>query len=212
MTNWFAKMSCRNTKKPTKAKWFLGEECAENADVEWKGRVPRMSWIMNDKIKRWGITWRDSTPTNTSVSLGINGDLGSTLMMSHNMTLLALREVQDKFFPFALVALVAVVVTPKPKKTQNSPLNPLKTIEVSNGDPRRSCEVSNSEKIWFLLFFLHFLSFLNNLESILDRIPETTGNSVLVSFLSWFDLPLLNTSKGFPLIFRAAGFTAPPGT
>ena len=108
MTDWAAKMSCRNTKKPTKAKWFLGEECAENAAVKWKGRVPRMSWIMNDKIKRWGITWRDSTPTNASESLGINGDLGSALMMSHGMTLLSLREVQDEFFPFALAALVAV--------------------------------------------------------------------------------------------------------
>ena len=108
MTDWSAKMSCRNTKKPTKAKWLLGEECEENAAVEWKGRVPRMSWIMNDKIKRWGITWRDSTPTNASVSLGINGDLGSVLMMSHGMTLLALKEVQDEFFAFALAALVAV--------------------------------------------------------------------------------------------------------
>ena len=76
--------------------------------MEWKGCVPRMSWIMNDKIKRWGITWWDSTPTNASVSLGINGDLGSALMMSHGMTLLVLREVQDEFFPFALAALVAV--------------------------------------------------------------------------------------------------------
>ena len=101
-------MSCRNTKKPTKAKWLLGKECAENADVEWKGRVPRMSWIMNDKIKQWRITWGDSTPTNTSVSLGINGDLGSALMMSHGMTLLVLREVKDEFFPFALATLVAV--------------------------------------------------------------------------------------------------------
>ena len=101
-------MSCRNTKEPTKAKWLLSEECAENAAVEWKGRVPRMSWIMNDKIKRWGITWRDSTPTNASVSLEINGDLGSALMMSHSMILLALREVQDEFFSFALATLVAV--------------------------------------------------------------------------------------------------------
>ena len=76
--------------------------------MEWKGRVPRMSWIMNDKIKRWGITWRDSTPTNALVSLGINGDLGSTLMMSHGMTLLTLREVKDEFFAFAIAALVAV--------------------------------------------------------------------------------------------------------
>ena len=67
-----------------------------------------MSWIMNDKIKRWEIISQDSTPMNTSVSLGINGDLGSALMMSHDMTLLALREVQDEFFPFALVALIAV--------------------------------------------------------------------------------------------------------
>ena len=101
-------MSCRNTKKPTKAKWLLGLECAENAAVEWKGRVPRMLWIMNDKIKRWGTTWQDSTPTNASVSLGINGDLESALMMSHGMTLLALREVQGKFFPFALAALIVV--------------------------------------------------------------------------------------------------------
>ena len=101
-------MSCRNTKKPTKAKWLLGEDCVENIDMEWKGHVPRMSWIMNDKIKRWGITWRDSTPTNASVSLGINGDLGSALMMSHGMTLLALREVKDEFFAFAVAALVVV--------------------------------------------------------------------------------------------------------
>ena len=59
--------------------------------------------------------------------------------------------------------------------------------------------------------FLPFLSFLNNLESVSDRIPETTVSSVPVSFLSWFDLPLLNTSEGFPLIFRAAGFTTPLG-
>ena len=42
------------------------------------------------------------------MSLGINGDLGSALMMSHGMTLLALREVHDEFFPFALATLVAV--------------------------------------------------------------------------------------------------------
>ena len=34
--------------------------------------------------------------------------MGSTLMMSNGMTLLALREVKDEFFPFAIVALVAV--------------------------------------------------------------------------------------------------------
>ena len=73
-----------------------------------EGRVPQMSWIMNDKIKRWGITWRDSTPMNASVSLGINGDLGSASMMSHGMTLLPLREVKDEFFAFAVAALVAV--------------------------------------------------------------------------------------------------------
>ena len=95
-------------KKPTKAKWLLGKDCPENVDVEWKGRVPRMSWRMNDKIKRWGITWRDSTPTNASVSLGINGDVGSALMMSHGMTLFVLKEVEDDMWPFALAALIAV--------------------------------------------------------------------------------------------------------
>ena len=42
------------------------------------------------------------------MSLEINGDLGSALMMSHGMTLLALREVKDDFWPFALATLVAV--------------------------------------------------------------------------------------------------------
>ena len=63
---------------------------------------------MSDKIQRWGIIWRDSTPTNPNVSLGINGDLGSAIMMSHDMTLLALAEVQDDIFPFALVAFLVV--------------------------------------------------------------------------------------------------------
>ena len=63
---------------------------------------------MNDKIKRWRITWRDSTPTNASVSLGINVDLGSVLMMSHSMTLLMLKEVKDDYLPFSLAALIAV--------------------------------------------------------------------------------------------------------
>ena len=40
--------------------------------------------------------------------LGINGDLGSALMMSHGMTLLALTEVEDDMWPDALATLVAV--------------------------------------------------------------------------------------------------------
>ena len=42
------------------------------------------------------------------MSLGINGDLGSALMMSHGLTLLALREVKDELFAFAVAALVAM--------------------------------------------------------------------------------------------------------
>ena len=67
-----------------------------------------MSWRMNDKIKQWRITWRDPTPTNAAVSLGINGDLGSTLMMSHGMSLLALTPVKDNMWPDALAPVVAV--------------------------------------------------------------------------------------------------------
>ena len=63
---------------------------------------------MNDRINRWGTTWRDSTSTNAAVSLGINGDLGLAIMMSHGMTLLALTPVKDKMWPDALVALVVV--------------------------------------------------------------------------------------------------------
>ena len=63
---------------------------------------------MSDKIQRWGITWRESTPTNPDVSLGINGDVGTAIMMSHNMALLAMSEVMDELLPFALVALLAV--------------------------------------------------------------------------------------------------------
>ena len=99
---------CRAAKKPTNAKWLLGDEYEMEIDIEYKGVQPRVAWRMSDKIQRWEITWRDSTPTNPDVSLGINGDLGSAIMMSHGMTLLALSEVQDKLFLFALVAFVAV--------------------------------------------------------------------------------------------------------
>ena len=67
-----------------------------------------MTWRMSDKIKRWGITWRDSTPTNPAVSLGINGDLGSAIMMSHGMTLLALNSTSDEQWGNPLAALLAV--------------------------------------------------------------------------------------------------------
>ena len=63
---------------------------------------------MNNKIKRWGITWRDSTPTNVAVFLGINGDLGLAIMMSHRMTLLALTLIEDETWPDALAALIVV--------------------------------------------------------------------------------------------------------
>ena len=99
---------CRTTKKPTKAKWLLGDEYEIEIDIEYKSVQPRAAWRMSDKIQRCGITWRDSTPTNPNVSLGINGDLGSAIIMSHGMTLLALAEVEDNIFLFALVALLAV--------------------------------------------------------------------------------------------------------
>ena len=101
-------MSCRNTKKPTKAKWLLGEDYPTVVDIESKGFHPRMTWRMSDKIKRWGITWRDSTPTNPVVLLEINGDLGSAIMMSHGMTLLALTSTPDKRWENALAALLVV--------------------------------------------------------------------------------------------------------
>ena len=77
-------------------------------NIECKGVQPRMAWRMSDKIKRWGITWRDSTPMNPDVSLGINGDLGSAIMMSHGMNLLALGPVDDEMWLDALAALIAV--------------------------------------------------------------------------------------------------------
>ena len=101
-------MYCRNTKKPTKAKWLLGEDYPTAVDIESKRCCPRMTWRMSNKIKRWKITWRDSTLTNPVVSLGINGDLGSVIMMSHGMTLLALTSTTDKRWANALAALLAV--------------------------------------------------------------------------------------------------------
>ena len=77
-------------------------------DIEYKGIQPRVAWRMSDKINCWGITWRDSTPTNPDVSLGINGDVGTAIMMSHGITLLAMLGVADELFAFALVALLAV--------------------------------------------------------------------------------------------------------
>ena len=47
-------------------------------------------------------------PTNPDVSLGINGDVGSAIMMSHGITLLVMSEVKDEVFAFALVALLTV--------------------------------------------------------------------------------------------------------
>ena len=99
---------CRAAKKPTKAKWLLGDEYEMKIDIEYKGIQPRAAWRMNDKIQRWGIIWRDSMSTNPDVSLGINGDVGTAIMMSHGMTLLAMLEVTDELFPFALVALLVV--------------------------------------------------------------------------------------------------------
>ena len=101
-------MYCRNTKKPTKAKWLFGEDYPTAVDIESNGCRPRMTWRMSDKIKRWGITWRDSTPTNPAVSLGINGDLGFAIMMSHGMTLLALTPTTDGRWINALATLLAV--------------------------------------------------------------------------------------------------------
>ena len=99
---------CRATKKPTNAKWLLGDEYEMEIDIEYKGVQPRVAWRMSDKIQHWGITWRDSTPTNPDVSLDIDDDLGSAIMMSHGMTLLALSKVTDELFPFVLVALLAI--------------------------------------------------------------------------------------------------------
>ena len=48
----------------------------DGIDIECKGLVPQMAWRMSDKIKHWGITWKDSTLPNPDVSLGINGNLG----------------------------------------------------------------------------------------------------------------------------------------
>ena len=99
---------CRNTKNPTKAKWLLGDEYKMEINIECKGIVPRMAWRMSNKIKHWGITWKDARPTNPNVSLGINGDLGSAIMMSHGMTLLALAPVDDEMWLDVLAALVTV--------------------------------------------------------------------------------------------------------
>ena len=100
--------SSRNSKKPTKAKWLLRKDYPIVVDIEPKECRPRMTWRMSDKIKRWGITWRDSTPTNPTVSLGINGNMGSAIMMSYGMTLLTLTSTTDERWENALAALIAV--------------------------------------------------------------------------------------------------------
>ena len=43
-------LSCKNTKKPTKAKWLLGEEYPTKIDIECNECGPWMSWRMSDKI------------------------------------------------------------------------------------------------------------------------------------------------------------------
>ena len=91
-----------------KAKWLFGEDYPIAVNIESKGCRPRMTWRMSDKIKRWGITWGDSMPTNPAVLLGINGDMGSAIMMSHGMTLIALTSTPDERWENALAALLAV--------------------------------------------------------------------------------------------------------
>ena len=98
----------RAAKKPTKAKWLLGNEYEMELDIEYNGIQPRAAWRMSDKIHRWRITWRDSTPMNPDVFLGINGNVESAIMMFHGMTLLAMLVVKDEVFAFPLVALLAV--------------------------------------------------------------------------------------------------------
>ena len=63
---------------------------------------------MNNKIRRWRITWRDSTPTNSAVSLGMNGEISSIVMMLHGMTLLALTLIAEEKWLDALAALLVV--------------------------------------------------------------------------------------------------------
>ena len=46
--------------------------------------------------------------TNSVVTLGINGNLGSTIMMLYGMTLLALTSTEDEKWPDTLVALLVV--------------------------------------------------------------------------------------------------------
>ena len=43
---------------------------------------------------------------NMAVLLGINGDLGSTIMMLHGMTLLVLTSIYEETWPNALVVFV----------------------------------------------------------------------------------------------------------
>ena len=47
-------------------------------------------------------------PTNATVSLGINGELRSAIMMFHRITLLVLSPINDEIWPDALAALVVV--------------------------------------------------------------------------------------------------------
>ena len=104
----YSTLSSKNTKKPTKAKWLLGEDYPTTVDIESKGCRLHMTWRMNKKIKCWGITWRDSTSTNSVVSLGINGDLRPTIMMLHGMTLLALTSIAHESWANVLGALITV--------------------------------------------------------------------------------------------------------
>uniref|UniRef100_A0A7I4DF76 Uncharacterized protein n=1 Tax=Physcomitrium patens TaxID=3218 RepID=A0A7I4DF76_PHYPA len=53
-----------------------------------------------------GITWRQSSP-NTMATLGINAEVPS-LMVSHGMTLLNLKSVEDDVVPNAVAALLEV--------------------------------------------------------------------------------------------------------
>lgn len=65
-----------------------------------------MVWRGNANIRRWGITWRQTSPS-IPATLEINAEV-PTLMMSHGMTLLKISAIEDDSWPDAVAILLAV--------------------------------------------------------------------------------------------------------
>jgi hypothetical protein len=84
-------------------KWLLGDEELANFNIEEEGIKPRTTWRASPRIVRWGITWRQESPT-APASLGILGE-APNVMVSTGFSILKIDYANDSIWDDAVAAL-----------------------------------------------------------------------------------------------------------